>query len=107
MSFMYGKLLFSVLRSAPFLLDRPGTLDNTVPKLKEPRCGLRKAQRFRSPNKSLNPRPQTTFQEDRNMRNALAHIIAGFLLFAVARSEEHTSELQSLRHLVCRLLLEK
>src|SRR5258705_8656708 len=27
--------------------------------------------------------------------------------FSVARSEEHTSELQSLRHLVCRLLLEK
>src|SRR5262245_64573748 len=26
---------------------------------------------------------------------------------ADARSEEHTSELQSLRHLVCRLLLEK
>src|SRR5205814_7616225 len=28
-------------------------------------------------------------------------------VFDVARSEEHTSELQSLRHLVCRLLLEK
>src|SRR5438045_5590064 len=28
-------------------------------------------------------------------------------LYHVARSEEHTSELQSLRHLVCRLLLEK
>src|SRR5205814_10241800 len=27
--------------------------------------------------------------------------------FCTARSEEHTSELQSLRHLVCRLLLEK
>src|SRR5438045_5453985 len=27
--------------------------------------------------------------------------------FRCARSEEHTSELQSLRHLVCRLLLEK
>src|ERR1039458_10700185 len=27
--------------------------------------------------------------------------------FEVRRSEEHTSELQSLRHLVCRLLLEK
>src|SRR5205814_8619365 len=27
--------------------------------------------------------------------------------FIHARSEEHTSELQSLRHLVCRLLLEK
>src|SRR5438045_8281721 len=26
---------------------------------------------------------------------------------AIPRSEEHTSELQSLRHLVCRLLLEK
>src|SRR5471030_1469591 len=30
---------------------------------------------------------------------------AGFRLYW--RSEEHTSELQSLRHLVCRLLLEK
>src|SRR5205814_8831333 len=28
-------------------------------------------------------------------------------LHPVGRSEEHTSELQSLRHLVCRLLLEK
>src|SRR5947199_5986421 len=28
-------------------------------------------------------------------------------LHTAARSEEHTSELQSLRHLVCRLLLEK
>src|SRR5262245_63522416 len=27
--------------------------------------------------------------------------------FVARRSEEHTSELQSLRHLVCRLLLEK
>src|SRR5258705_9052598 len=27
--------------------------------------------------------------------------------FGLSRSEEHTSELQSLRHLVCRLLLEK
>src|SRR5262245_64601596 len=26
---------------------------------------------------------------------------------SIVRSEEHTSELQSLRHLVCRLLLEK
>src|SRR5262245_63438149 len=29
------------------------------------------------------------------------------LSIRLARSEEHTSELQSLRHLVCRLLLEK
>src|SRR5205814_8731611 len=32
---------------------------------------------------------------------------AAFAIMGVARSEEHTSELQSLRHLVCRLLLEK
>src|SRR5262245_63697872 len=31
----------------------------------------------------------------------------GGLPIGVFRSEEHTSELQSLRHLVCRLLLEK
>src|SRR5437870_7682408 len=37
------------------------------------------------------------FWSDRNMRE-LAHIL---------RSEEHTSELQSRGHLVCRLLLEK
>src|SRR3546814_10218394 len=29
------------------------------------------------------------------------------VLWLTARSEEHTSELQSLKHLVCRLLLEK
>src|SRR5205814_9282495 len=34
----------------------------------------------------------------------LAHAGGGGMEF---RSEEHTSELQSLRHLVCRLLLEK
>src|SRR5258705_11906402 len=30
-----------------------------------------------------------------------------YTVFGQVRSEEHTSELQSLRHLVCRLLLEK
>src|SRR5262245_64441098 len=36
-------------------------------------------------------------------RGSRAHPLAD----PVPRSEEHTSELQSLRHLVCRLLLEK
>src|SRR5262245_64822687 len=31
---------------------------------------------------------------------------SSLVVFALARSEEHTSDLQSLRHLVCRLLLE-
>src|SRR5205814_9183472 len=36
------------------------------------------------------------------------HRYAGFHIVPMCcRSEEHTSELQSLRHLVCRLLLEK
>src|SRR5262245_63331092 len=37
-----------------------------------------------------------------------AYVTGGVLIVALSlRSEEHTSELQSLRHLVCRLLLEK
>src|SRR5262245_19907065 len=56
-------------------------------------------------------KPRLTFIGDSD-----AHIVRGLIaiLFALysgktaqARSEEHTSELQSLRHLVCRLLLEK
>src|SRR5437660_6613446 len=37
----------------------------------------------------------------------LALVAAVLLVLAGARSEEHTSELQSRGHLVCRLLLEK
>src|SRR5947199_3254313 len=39
--------------------------------------------------------------------NASSSVFAAELLAANTRSEEHTSELQSLRHLVCRLVLEK
>src|ERR1035441_3465984 len=37
----------------------------------------------------------------------IRNIVEIFLVTEFGRSEEHTSELQSLRHLVCRLLLEK
>src|SRR5258705_8759635 len=53
------------------------------------------------------------FYEKGNVRIRYAEIGSGFPLLATpggglnSRSEEHTSELQSLRHLVCRLLLEK
>src|SRR5205814_6813027 len=51
----------------------------------------------------------------RRCSSAINHAIAAgwavmrlpIWLMAELRSEEHTSELQSLRHLVCRLLLEK
>src|SRR5882724_12648864 len=41
--------------------------------------------------------------------DAIVGLIPGFgdTATSLVRSEEHTSELQSLRHLVCRLLLEK
>src|SRR5258705_10305894 len=41
------------------------------------------------------------------MRSSSSDLWSKEMLFTTARSEEHTSELQSLRHLVCRLLLEK
>src|SRR5258708_24896121 len=43
----------------------------------------------------------------RDRRAAVAERVALQPLVGVARSEEHTSELQSPDHLVCRLLLEK
>src|SRR5947199_921240 len=44
----------------------------------------------------------------RNLPRATARsLILAIIYFYTTRSEEHTSELQSLRHLVCRLLLEK
>src|ERR1035438_9716157 len=41
-----------------------------------------------------------------NLPNLVKQGYAGNIHCTFARSEEHTSELQSLRHLVCRLLLE-
>src|SRR5438445_8416617 len=38
---------------------------------------------------------------------AVAAMVSALLVAAPARSEEHTSELQSRQYLVCRLLLEK
>src|SRR2546422_8089921 len=39
--------------------------------------------------------------------NALQAAMEGFQVTTIERSEEHTSELQSRLHLVCRLLIEK
>src|SRR5882724_12604001 len=52
--------------------------------------------------------PYTTlFRSATRARTGLAGEPGGARVPDAARSEEHTSELQSLRHLVCRLLLEK
>src|SRR2546422_2255473 len=42
-----------------------------------------------------------------NPKSAATRLVADDLRDSLARSEEHTSELQSRLHLVCRLLLEK
>src|SRR5205814_9193434 len=52
------------------------------------------------------PVPQSSCkQRINNFRQTMAEVV--YSLLDWIRSEEHTSELQSLRHLVCRLLLEK
>src|SRR5215813_14776130 len=57
---------------------------------------------FRSRHDEVSPGHGTPAGEDRPARG-----VAADLRGSVARSEEHTSELQSRPHLVCRLLLEK
>src|SRR5205814_3160776 len=51
-------------------------------------------------------RYRTVFQKKLADQPMMRMLLADMAL-EVERSEEHTSELQSLRHLVCRLLLEK
>src|ERR1039458_10079389 len=52
-------------------------------------------------------RPRQQYYKDYAAEAAAGHPYENHSGFADFRSEEHTSELQSLRHLVCRLLLEK
>src|SRR5262245_63183952 len=53
-------------------------------------------------------RPSSRSSERRTARRRSAAIATSSgCVSSLPRSEEHTSELQSLRHLVCRLLLEK
>src|SRR5205814_10204602 len=78
---------------------------------------------FRSPRTTLNFSPSTSFTTrgksamvvpgavaptTKSLLRSSARLCTGAVCHTKAtRSEEHTSELQSLRHLVCRLLLEK
>src|SRR5262245_64460578 len=60
----------------------------------------------RKPRKAVTPRVRRLQNGDARAGGEIA-VELGEGLRPIARSEEHTSELQSLRHLVCRLLLEK
>src|SRR5258705_7588206 len=57
---------------------------------------------FRSISTLVTSSPRASFAPQRDFSTSGTGVTSGG-----ARSEEHTSELQSLRHLVCRLLLEK
>src|SRR2546425_8848407 len=65
-----------------------------------PGCGVRRQQARASP-----PSTGREIGEPRCASSSLLHTFTR--LQRPARSEEHTSELQSLAYLVCRLLLEK
>src|SRR5437899_5547426 len=68
---------------------------------------------FRSLGKSLTDYPNKEIATKVSIKQLLTHTGGTGDIFGPEfdahryRSEEHTSELQSLRHLVCRLLLEK
>src|SRR2546422_1714915 len=51
--------------------------------------------------------PSETFSSDSSTLRTTASIVSPIETIFDGRSEEHTSELQSRLHLVCRLLLEK
>src|SRR5690625_5348371 len=53
------------------------------------------------------PEAQGRFEQEARVLTQLMHSEAALYVIDVRRSEEHTSELQSRGHLVCRLLLEK
>src|ERR1039458_7100661 len=81
---------------SPFVLRRVSDVSGGTEITSSPRCGrcMRTATTFFS---SSTERPRG----GRSSRRMPSGVLS------VSRSEEHTSELQSLRHLVCRLLLEK
>src|SRR2546422_4236772 len=62
---------------------------------------------FRSPRSPTSVSSPSGSARTKSSREALATAPTTSASLAVGRSEEHTSELQSRLHLVCRLLLEK
>src|SRR5947199_6288471 len=88
----------TLTRSFFFLFNHPATtelytlsLHDALPIWPPPRCPRWSARTGSTSAPTTMPRSPTTTRQ----------------VASASRSEEHTSELQSLRHLVCRLLLEK
>src|SRR2546429_3595637 len=62
---------------------------------------------FRSVCVTVKLSPVTTPESEKLAEVRVALVLPSYGLVGLPRSEEHTSELQSRLHLVCRLLLEK
>src|SRR2546422_1914159 len=96
--------------AATLLADGPCRIDN-VPHIRDVETMLALLVHLGADVRWLGPNSvevNTARAEPRELDPALcARIRASILLAGPMRSEEHTSELQSRLHLVCRLLLEK
>src|SRR5438045_7514612 len=79
--------------------------DRTVSRRSEP--SSRTALMGEQPNPWDLLQPQDATSRHRGAKPSRRYGLLGKISLLSPRSEEHTSELQSLRHLVCRLLLEK
>src|ERR1039458_7379291 len=104
----------SLQRSDPVIVTQPIKIglglrgqrslrEKLLPRLAVVRCGVilfAAAQRGRADDQAISAK---CFLIEKDFRTQAQRAIQ---LAVVIRSEEHTSELQSLRHLVCRLLLE-
>src|SRR5687768_17889857 len=60
-----------------------------------------------APKRSLNARNAHRNRESTSNPSPISQNLGPLVFWSTVRSEEHTSELQSRLHLVCRLLLEK
>src|SRR2546422_4571963 len=92
----HGDALERAAHEVTLVPGRPGLGEARNCGLRNADCGLDR----------VGYRPKTGAQDDRHAR-AKAAEPRGNRVRGAARSEEHTSELQSRLHLVCRLLLEK
>src|ERR1035441_2800511 len=100
------------LHKLPGCCPQPLLRPRTVPPALSPALPRQVRQRssparFRISRITRSPWMETSFAVNFSPRSPAKTSTSPWPDISAPRSEEHTSELQSLRHLVCRLLLEK
>src|SRR5437016_11677371 len=100
-----GPIFFAGPRVAAFDSPIPPTVRSRFPERRPPPAMFESlGEKFDALLRKLRGQGKIT---ERNIEEALRDVRLALLEADVNRSEEHTSELQSLTNLVCRLLLEK